>query len=181
MRSVRRRQQNCEMPFKRRPFTVARGKSCSAQVHFCSESTALNARKGLSRMQRADLITLSPALIAKKPLPDVCLQGGALSCTSAGVHACLCWNEFQKRNKHFSSQSAGLKRIKKKLFGANEDPFNSLKHGVEPGRCGGGGDFPRCILSHGIKMEAVGFLPLLSVICFLNTQKQKQHAQSWGW
>ena len=90
---------------------------------------------------------------------------------------------------NISHLTGGLKDIKKKHFGANEDPFigpwneSGCKCGSgkeEDGVCGGGRRrtwddvLPWCssLPSHGIEMETVGFLPLLSVICFLsNTQK----------
>lgn len=84
-----------------------------------------------------------------------------------------------KRNINISHLTGGLKNIKKKRFGANEDPFiGPWNESERKCVCGGGTTTGEDVLlwcsslaSHGIEMETVGFLPLLSVVRFLNTHK----------
>lgn len=70
--------------------------------------------------------------------------------------------------------SAGRENIKKKHFGANDDSiYWPVKYVKGKCVCGGGGwrgdGLPWCSSpqSHGVEVETVGFLPLLSVVSFL--------------
>lgn len=122
--------------FKWRIFTVATDRSCSSQVAFLLRIHQFEWKwsaslQRFSGMQKADMFTVVRAQ-TKEPLDGV----------RAYVHACTArlelwnsqyWNKFQKLIKHFSSQNAGLKQIKKR------ETFWVKQRSSHPPLQGGGG------------------------------------------